>query len=143
MEKLKFCFGLLLFFLIHSAIVYSQDDPTVYVTRSGSKYHASGCIYLRKSAVPIKLSEAIKRYSPCSRCRPATSSVRAQKTSVQSDSIAPPIRPSNRGNSPILNEPGEKAVGVTPRGQTIYEGPRGGHFHYTKSGKKIYERKKN
>ena len=47
------------------------DDPIVYVTRSGKKYHADGCRYLSKSKIPIKLSEAkAKGYTPCSVCRP-------------------------------------------------------------------------
>ena len=38
---------------------------------------------------------------------------------------------------------GEKPTGETTRsGQTIYEGPRGGHYHYSASGNKVYERKK-
>lgn len=45
-------------------------DVTVYVTRTGSKYHQSGCSYLSKSQIPMKLSEAKARYGPCSRCRP-------------------------------------------------------------------------
>ncbi len=48
------------------------DDPEVYVTRTGSKYHADGCSYLRKSATPMKLSEAKGRYGPCSKCKPPT-----------------------------------------------------------------------
>lgn len=46
------------------------DDPMVCVTRTGSKYHACGCSYLRKSSIPMKLSEAKKRFGPCSRCSP-------------------------------------------------------------------------
>lgn len=42
---------------------------TVYVTRSGTKYHSAGCSYL-KSSIPIELSEARRRYSACSRCNP-------------------------------------------------------------------------
>jgi hypothetical protein len=38
---------------------------------------------------------------------------------------------------------GETDTGLkTPSGQTIYEGPRGGHYHYSKSGKKVYERRR-
>lgn len=40
----------------------------VYVTETGSKYHAAGCRYLRRSSIPMKKSEAIKSYSPCSVC---------------------------------------------------------------------------
>lgn len=48
-------------------------DPakeTVYVTRTGEKYHRDGCRYLRQSRIPMKLSEAKKMYAPCSVCRP-------------------------------------------------------------------------
>ena len=29
---------------------------------------------------------------------------------------------------------------TTATGKTIYEGPRGGHYHYSASGKKVYEK---
>jgi len=32
-------------------------------------------------------------------------------------------------------------VGYTRGGQAIHEGPRGGHYHYSKSGNKVYEKK--
>jgi len=47
-----------------------EDDITVYVTRTGKKYHRAGCRYLRKSAIPMKLSEARRLYGPCSVCKP-------------------------------------------------------------------------
>ena len=40
-------------------------EATVYVTRTGSKYHRDGCQYLRKSSIPMKLSEAKQGYTPC------------------------------------------------------------------------------
>jgi hypothetical protein len=43
---------------------------TVYVTKSGTKYHRRGCAYLTSSARPIPLSEAVKRYEPCKHCNP-------------------------------------------------------------------------
>ena len=45
-----------------------SSDVIVYVTRTGGKYHTAGCRYLRTSAIPMKLSEANQRYSPCSVC---------------------------------------------------------------------------
>ena len=42
----------------------------VYVTRTGAKYHRSGCRHLSKSKIPISLEEAKRRYSPCSVCKP-------------------------------------------------------------------------
>ena len=43
---------------------------TVYVTRTGHKYHRDGCRYLRHSRFPMALGEARKRYGACSVCRP-------------------------------------------------------------------------
>lgn len=48
-----------------------SDSRTVYITNNGSKYHTSGCRYLRKSKIPISLSSAKAHgYTPCSVCRP-------------------------------------------------------------------------
>ena len=47
-----------------------EKQVTVYVTKSGSKYHKGHCSYLRKSKIPMSLKDAARRYTPCSRCRP-------------------------------------------------------------------------
>jgi endonuclease YncB( thermonuclease family) len=47
-----------------------SQSLTVYVTRTGYKYHRSSCQYLRRSRYPMALAEARKRYSACSVCRP-------------------------------------------------------------------------
>ncbi len=47
-----------------------------------------------------------------------------------------------KGNSSEKKTETSKASGKTNSGQTIYTGPRGGQYHYSKSGKKVYERKK-
>lgn len=49
------------------------SDPgnqTVYVIRTGSKYHKAGCRHLRRSAIPMKLKDAAINYAPCSVCKP-------------------------------------------------------------------------
>lgn len=46
------------------------DDPTVYVTNSGTKYHAAGCRSLARSSIEKKLSEVKGKYGACSICRP-------------------------------------------------------------------------
>ena len=46
------------------------EEETVYVTRTGSKYHRLSCQYLRRSRIPTSLKEAKKSYDPCSVCRP-------------------------------------------------------------------------
>jgi hypothetical protein len=56
---------------VRSATPKSNADVTVYVTTKGKKYHISSCRYLRKSATPLKLRDAVKAgYSPCSVCKP-------------------------------------------------------------------------
>lgn len=43
----------------------------VYITKTGKKYHKSGCRYLKDSCIKINKSEAIKKgYSACSVCKP-------------------------------------------------------------------------
>ena len=44
-----------------------DGETTVYVTKSGSKYHTESC---RWGNIPISLSDARERYSPCSQCTP-------------------------------------------------------------------------
>jgi hypothetical protein len=59
---------LLLICSIFSSIASAQ---TVYITKSGSKYHSDGCSYLKKSSTPIDIKEVVsKGYTPCSRCKP-------------------------------------------------------------------------
>lgn len=46
------------------------EDVTVYVTRTGKKYHLGSCSSLRRSKIAISLSDAKQRYGACSRCSP-------------------------------------------------------------------------
>jgi micrococcal nuclease len=65
----------------HELRTYSERGPpsssvavglTVYVTRSGLKYHRAGCRHLRRSKVPMSLEEAkAQGYTPCAVCNPA------------------------------------------------------------------------
>jgi len=143
MKKYLPTFVAVLYTLLLASVVYSQDDPTVYVTRTGSKYHTAGCSYLRESAIPMKLSEAVGRYSPCSRCNPQTSLAKAQENSHPiKEKVAPSAKSSTLDKSTMPQHGSKKGVGTTPRGNAIYEGPRGGRYHYSKSGKKVYEEKK-
>lgn len=48
-----------------------QAEKIVYITKTGKKYHRWGCRYLRKSCIPISLSEAKRLgYTPCKVCKP-------------------------------------------------------------------------
>ena len=49
----------------------SQTEQTVYVTRTGAKYHRDGCQYLRSSKIAMGLAAAVAAgHTACSRCRP-------------------------------------------------------------------------
>lgn len=48
----------------------NTQEQTVYITRTGAKYHRAGCRYLSKSCIPINLSDAKQNYTPCSVCNP-------------------------------------------------------------------------
>jgi hypothetical protein len=57
----------------HSVIQQNLPVPqtdTVFITKSGDKFHRAGCRYLKKSCIPIERSEAIKQgYTACSICK--------------------------------------------------------------------------
>ncbi len=43
-----------------------SSDVTVYITRTGSCYHAAECSCLHSSAIPLALTDATERgYRPC------------------------------------------------------------------------------
>jgi hypothetical protein len=52
----------------------AQQDPkaqTVYITRTGRKYHRDGCRYLATSKIPISLKDAkAKGFTACKVCHP-------------------------------------------------------------------------
>jgi micrococcal nuclease len=59
-------------FLI-SAFVLFAEDITVYITKTGTKYHREGCSSLSRSSIPISLANAVERgYTPCKMCNPPT-----------------------------------------------------------------------
>jgi hypothetical protein len=55
------------------ALAAEQQDPktvTVYITRTGEKYHRGNCRYLRQSKIAVTLADARKTHTPCSVCKP-------------------------------------------------------------------------
>jgi micrococcal nuclease len=54
-----------------SAKGVAPGSVTVYVTKSGKKYHRASCVHLNNSRKPLSLTEARKQgYEPCSQCKP-------------------------------------------------------------------------
>ncbi|NBC15918.1 MAG: hypothetical protein GVY18_01240 [Bacteroidetes bacterium] len=51
----------------------ADSTDTVYLTRTGSKYHRATCRHLRRSKIPTDLEAALATgYEPCRVCRPPT-----------------------------------------------------------------------
>ena len=49
----------------------STQSVTVYITKSGEKYHRDGCRFLKSSKIPVLLAELdTELYSPCTVCNP-------------------------------------------------------------------------
>ncbi len=56
--------------VVETPAVEETKEITVYVTKTGAKYHTSGCRYLSKSKIPISLKNAKLSYTPCKVCDP-------------------------------------------------------------------------
>ena len=63
--------------LDHTPSLHAAQNPatiTVYITKTGEKYHSDGCRYLAKSKIATTLKAARERgLGPCSVCKPAGS----------------------------------------------------------------------
>jgi hypothetical protein len=56
---------------IHKIAHTETRQTTVYITKTGSKYHSGDCSYLRQSKIKTTKKEAeANRYTACSRCKP-------------------------------------------------------------------------
>jgi micrococcal nuclease len=54
-----------------SSLTSWAEDITVYITKTGTKYHREGCSSLSRSSIPISLANAVERgYTPCKICNP-------------------------------------------------------------------------
>ena len=74
---------------------------------------------------------------------------RAEQPVKPSADYAPPFveKPEAPVQAEVTEPKASESVGnvtedTTPTGKKIYVGPRGGRYHYSASGKKVYERKK-
>jgi hypothetical protein len=105
---------------------------------------SDGMVYLlsggKTKPVPInRLSKTDQSYIARAFPRPVakkSSAVRPPATATPSPRAYTPPAPIDR------NPYGEATTGYTATGIPIHTGPRGGRYHYSKSGKKVYERRK-
>jgi hypothetical protein len=75
--------------VISAGVVSAQ---TVYITKSGQKYHTSDCRYLSHSKIAIELKEAIQNgYDACSVCNPP----------VSTSSTSQPLKSESKSSSAV------------------------------------------
>lgn len=68
--SIRFCIHAFLL-LLSVAVTSCAQDPQVYITETGKKYHLADCRYLARSRIPIQLSTAASfGYDPCGHCNP-------------------------------------------------------------------------
>jgi hypothetical protein len=75
-----------------------KPTDTVYVTKTGAKYHRAGCRSLIRSQIAMTLKEASARYAPCLICKPpvlSTSATTAAPTSSPAERL-PPTKPAEQ-----------------------------------------------
>ena len=66
---------LLVAFLLSPVAAQDKSAITVFVTKTGEKYHRDGCQHLRQSKIAKELDEAVAAgYTACGRCKPPRSS---------------------------------------------------------------------
>lgn len=95
---------LLVFFLVlTSQIAFSQ---TVYVTRTGEKYHNDACRYLSKSKIETTLQDAKENgYTACSVCKPSST--------VRSSTVTPNPQKVSSAPPPVRKATSTQCTGIT------------------------------
>jgi len=64
---------LLLFVVFFLFLMGNLFAQTVYITKTGTKYHKATCKYLSKSSISISLTDALAQgYTECSVCKPSS-----------------------------------------------------------------------
>jgi micrococcal nuclease len=86
---------------------------TVYVTRTGEKYHRAGCRSLARSQIPMQLADAAARYGPCAICKPPT----LASTPSTPAAVAPPSRPSSSGRCQAITKRGTQCSRIAQAGR--------------------------
>ena len=78
--------SLKIFLFIISMLFVSQIvAQTVYITKTGEKYHTNNCRYLKYSKKEISLESAkTLGYNPCSVCKPITTISKSNNTNASS-----------------------------------------------------------
>jgi hypothetical protein len=101
---------------MHSGSRLQSTDVTVYITRTGAKYHRSGCRSLAKSSIPIFLKDAVgKGYGACGMCNPPRLNASPQ--------------PPTEASIPALSVPSSKAIPTNNADIIVYGTKTGSRYH--------------
>jgi hypothetical protein len=99
-----------------TATPQAKGDQTVYVTKTGRKYHVAGCRYLSRSQYPMKLKDAVNAgYTPCSVCNPPTLSEDSGRQTNQAGN--PDAKVWVNTKSGVYHCPGTRWYGNTKAGE--------------------------
>jgi micrococcal nuclease len=79
-----------------SSVSAGNENETVYVTRTGEKYHRDGCRSLARSKIATTLKEASGRYGACSICKPPILAVVTNHAPSTPTVTSPPPTPPDR-----------------------------------------------
>jgi hypothetical protein len=88
------------------------EGQTVYVTNTGTKYHTSGCHYLSKSKIAMKVDSAITQdYTACSICKPQVSSSNKKKGIAEIETM--PVKSATSSQCAGLTKAGNRCSRMT------------------------------
>lgn len=113
------------------ALVAGQaaSDPTVYVTKTGAKYHRDGCSSLSRSRIPIKLSLAATTYGACKNCRPPVPEVVPAAARPVAPGPLVPVEDAKAPSTPARSESparSERCQATTKKGTQCLRKAKGG-----------------
>jgi hypothetical protein len=96
--NIKAIYSFLLWAIVTGCSSSQTEAQTVYITKSGQKYHSSTCRHIRSSGYPISLSKAQDQgYTPCSVCQPLTT--KGDSSSINKLLSTPKANPSQQNNT--------------------------------------------
>ncbi|WP_248724030.1 hypothetical protein [Seonamhaeicola sp. ML3] len=95
-------------FVFIAGVSMQVEAQTVYITKTGKKYHKSKCHYLKYSKKEITLEKALKYgYSACSVCKPEKGSKGKLRNNLSNAKV----------NSPSSkNTTSTRCIGITKSG---------------------------
>ena len=92
-------------------------DTTVYVTKTGEKYHSDGCSSLSHSKIATTLQDAVdKGYEACKKCKPPKLDSTSQAAAPQANVVAAPAKTTATTTTSTAASNGDIVVYTTKTG---------------------------